>query len=639
MRAEPGVHFEVGEALITGAHVERKLLLEPWYLVLSDGAAHQDIDALQNDPRVGYAEIDTPIVHLEPTDEPLFDQQWALENLPSKGGHWDADVDATVAWQFDATGAGIIVAVLDTGVKIDITELAGQIWTNPNEIPNNGVDDDENGLIDDVNGANTVWLNGDINDPDGHGTACASLIGAAENQQGMIGLAYEATIMPVRIFGLGDEGSFVSHAADGITYATNHGARVLSNSWTTGTGKKRLITEAIEYAHDNEVLFIAAAGNSSVDADVEGFFPASSKLDNVISVGASDRFDLLIDRPGLWGSTYGLSAVDLTAPGEGILAPTLEEDLQLFAGTSAAAPLVAATAALLLSRDPTLSNLAVKELILDSVDHNNSATVSEGRLNAGNALRLLVDGVGPFYPEIEITGEIGHEHVLDLSVAGATECSWFLPDISTFAEGPTLSYAVSQPGEWMVGAECVSASGQLGRAQRLISVPIPWRQWDLSLIESAHDSVDEGIVTLHAPSGTLWARFHFSQIDLNSAGIAKADAYVTLYDAEQLWVWSATGQNEDLWTPPLRGELFTLYWSIEESALPSWGFELDAAETWRDEIPFPLELSAELPTSVISEETGCQHGQGLRSSLPWLMLLLLFPLRAGSGPKLTNLKH
>ena len=105
-------------------------------------------------------------------------------------------------------------------------------------------------------------------------------------------------------------------------------------------------------------------------------------------------------------------------------------------------------------------------------------------------------------------------------------------------------------------------------------------------------------------------------------------------------MWSATGYHEDLWTPPLRGEHFTLYWRIDESALPSWGFELDAAESWREEIPFPLGLEADLPLAVVSPDTGCRHHRGDRNALLWLLLLLL-PMRARrrSGTELSNLEH
>ena len=174
--------------------------------------------------------------------------------------------------QRGADGMGVLVAVLDTGVAITHTDLAAQIWQNPLEIANNGIDDDNNGFIDDINGGNSVWRDGNVNDVDGHGTACAGLIAASPNNEGLVGLAPNATILPVRILEKGEEGSFVSHAADGIVYAVDQGARVLSNSWTTGTGKKRLITEAIEYAHTNNALFVASAGNSPIDADEEGFF-------------------------------------------------------------------------------------------------------------------------------------------------------------------------------------------------------------------------------------------------------------------------------------------------------------------------------------------------------------------------------
>ena len=480
------------------------MLLASWLALEGSCDEPRCLAALRRDPRIEYVEVDSPIFPVSFESEPLFIDQWALENQPSKNGHFDVDLDASAAWSRGADGMGVLVAVLDTGVAITHTDLAAQIWQNPLEIANNGIDDDNNGFIDDINGGNSVWRDGNVNDVDGHGTACAGLIAASPNNEGLVGLAPNATILPVRIFGKGEEGSFVSHAADGIVYAVDQGARVLSNSWTTGTGKKRLITEAIEYAHTNNALFVASAGNSPIDADEEGFFPASSNEPNVLSVAASDRFGDMVDHPALWASTFGLESVDISAPGDAVLSTYLDDGLVHFAGTSAAAPYVAGIAALLWSTDDTLTNLSVKSTILDSAEPADHSTLTGGRANAGHALRLLTDNLLPFEPEITQSGSPSLDTSMTLSVANASECQWYFPDSDTFVLGTTVDHTFHAPGDWTVVSECADGVGRNGRASW--STAIRYRgACRARRLPPRHG--DQWGAEIVLPPGTEWARF------------------------------------------------------------------------------------------------------------------------------------
>lgn len=249
---------------------------------------------------------------LRPND-PRFDTLWGLDNTGQTGGTPDADVDAPEAWANLGTGSDdVVVAVIDTGADLTHPDLIGNRWVNTDEIPNNGRDDDRNGYIDDRFGYDfynrdaTVF---DAADGDEHGTHVAGTIGAVGNEgAGVAGVTWDVTLMPVKFIGPHAGGNF--EAAEAIVYAVDNGADIINASW--GGAYSDVVQEAVEYAAQHGVLFVAAAGNLSVDNDIFGerFFPASSESTNVVTVAATDHNDQLASF-----SNFGRNTVEVAAPG------------------------------------------------------------------------------------------------------------------------------------------------------------------------------------------------------------------------------------------------------------------------------------------------------------------------------------
>ncbi|MCX6353681.1 MAG: S8 family serine peptidase [Candidatus Aureabacteria bacterium] len=324
-------------------------------------------------------------------NDPRFPELWGLHNSGQTGGAPDADIDAPEAWGVYKGERNMVVAVIDTGIDYTHEDLSANMWTNPGEIPNNGIDDDGNGLVDDVYGWD--YCNGD-NDPMddyGHGTHCAGTIGAVGNNGiGVVGVNWKTKIMALKFLGSDGSGS-TAGAISCIEYAVANGAKVLSNSWGGGNYAQAL-HDAIEAANQAGVLFIAAAGNDSGNNnDNHAVYPASFNNANIIAVASTTHADTLS-----YFSNYGPTSVDVGAPGSDILSTYPGNKYATMSGTSMATPHVAGLATLLMSHSPGMTHLGIKQVILDSVDKIPALSgkcVSEGRINAHNAL-LLSSGCG-----------------------------------------------------------------------------------------------------------------------------------------------------------------------------------------------------------------------------------------------------
>jgi subtilisin family serine protease len=314
-----------------------------------------------------------------------FGEQWGLRNVGQYGGKPGADVHASDAWDV-TTGAGVTVAVVDTGVDYNHPDLGPNVWTNPSD-PKNGVDDDGDGFVDDVHGADFINEDSDPNDDAGHGTHVAGIVGArGNNGVGVTGVNWDAKIMALKFLDGNGEGN-TGDAANAIDYAVSHGARVINASWG-GPAFSQALFQAVKRAGDKGVLFVAAAGNDGENADTTPDFPAAFELANVISVAASDRNDKLLDF-----SNYGAHSVDLAAPGDDIYStvPTISDEsgYESFSGTSMATPFVSGAAALYLSRAPQSTADQVKAALLQNVDQSPSfagKVASGGRLDIARAL-------------------------------------------------------------------------------------------------------------------------------------------------------------------------------------------------------------------------------------------------------------
>lgn len=326
----------------------------------------------------------------------LNSQLWGIHNEGQTGGKVDTDVDAPEAWAI-TTGktqaeGGPLIAVIDTGVNYNHEALKGNMWVNPGEIPGNGIDDDGNGVVDDVYGFNAAAKNGNPLDDNDHGTHCAgSIAGNGDNPKGLYGVSTKGNIMGVKFLTASGGGTLAS-AIDSVLYATKMGARVTSNSWGGG-GFNQALYDAFK---SSPALHIIAAGNESNNNDARPAYPATFDLPNVVSVAATDHNDGIARF-----SNYGKTTVDLGAPGVDILSSTsgAANEYKVFSGTSMATPHVTGAANLLLSAFPEMSNEELKARLMntgDSVPSLEGKTVSGKRLNANNALET--DNTAPGAP-------------------------------------------------------------------------------------------------------------------------------------------------------------------------------------------------------------------------------------------------
>lgn len=260
------------------------------------------------------AEPARPIWELMRPNDPGFSMQWGFENTGQTGGVPGADARSVGAWDW-ATGAGTVVAITDTGVDFGAADLAGRQWVNPGEVPGNGVDDDGNGRIDDVNGWDFVHGDASVFDPgdgDDHGTHVAGTIGAATgNGIGVAGTAGETRLMAAKC--LGYEGGTDLGAAAAIVYAVDNGADVINASWGLGSYRSPSVEAAVQYAADHGVLVVCAAGNDGINIDSMPNYPAALPATNVVSVAALTAADGIASF-----SNRGASAVDLGAPGASV---------------------------------------------------------------------------------------------------------------------------------------------------------------------------------------------------------------------------------------------------------------------------------------------------------------------------------
>ena len=317
-----------------------------------------------------------------------FSLLWGMNNTGQTGGLVDADIDAPEAWNI-ATGDGtVIVAVTDTGVDYTHPDLVDNLWVNEAELNGTeGVDDDGNGYVDDIYGIDTINGDSDPMDDHGHGTHCSGTIGGVgDNGIGVAGVCWTVQLMELKCFDASGSGNTASEI-EAIEYARNMGANVISAPWG-GYGYSDALYDVIEQCLEDDILFVAAAGNEYNDNDTSPAYPASYDLDNIISVLATNDAD---EKASF--SNWGVTTVDLGAPGVDIYSTAPGGGYQYMSGTSMACPHVAGAAALVWSAQPSLTAADVKEMLMSSVDQLDSLNglcLSGGRLNLYNAMLLLL---------------------------------------------------------------------------------------------------------------------------------------------------------------------------------------------------------------------------------------------------------
>lgn len=345
----------------------------------------QTLLVLRQQTNVVYAEPDYLVSTYAVPNDPQFAQQYGLDNTAQTGGVVDADIDAPEAWDIQS-GADTVIAVIDTGVDYNHPDLRNNIWSNPGEIPNNRIDDDGNGYVDDIRGWNFVNNNNDPMDQNNHGTHVSGIIAAqGNNSTGVVGVNWRAKIMPLRFMDANGVGA-TSDAIRAVQYAVANGARVSNNSWG-GNVFSQALFDAIQAANSQGHLFVAAAGNDTVNTDNTPAYPSSYNLPNIISVAASDARDGLSTF-----SNFGVRSVDLAAPGTSILSTIRGATYRQLSGTSMATPFVTGVAGLVLSQNPNILVSDLRNAIIRNVDP--VATLSGrvatgGRVNAFKAVQSV----------------------------------------------------------------------------------------------------------------------------------------------------------------------------------------------------------------------------------------------------------
>jgi fibronectin type 3 domain-containing protein/subtilisin family serine protease len=502
------------------------------------------VKRLRHDPRIRYAEPNYVLTANAVPNDASFPQLWGLhntgQNVNGTAGTADADIDAPEAWDV-ATGGQAVVGVIDTGVDFSHPDLGGSMssstvmWRNPGETgsgrESNGVDDDGNGYVDDWRGWD--FANDDNNpiDDHGHGTHVAGTIGGlGNNGAGVAGVNWTVRIMPLKFLDWFGSGS-TDDAVSAVLYAAGKGAHVTNNSWGGG-GYSQALYDAIAQADAAGSLFVAAAGNESMNNDSTANYPSNYDLPNVVAVAASDQDDQLASF-----SNHGARTVDLAAPGTNVYSTVLKGAYDWYDGTSMATPHVAGAAALLKSRFPGASDLGLKALLLRGADPKPAfagKTISGSRLNVNGAVRCAsAPKVWIEAPEPGFAASVGEAVPVR---AIATSCAEPSANVSAIANGipitltprgdglytgtytPSAPAAVTISVSATVGAvtDSRSVSGTAEENYRYEDAPYSWI--DATAGGTRLSLTDDGVATVPLPFSFSFYKTPSSSVRISANG-------------------------------------------------------------------------------------------------------------------------
>lgn len=311
-------------------------------------------------------------------------------------GKADADMDTDLAWDITTGNENVVLGVFDSGLRLDHEEFVGRVWVNEDEIPGNGIDDDNNGYIDDINGWDFVNDDNDPSDDNRHGTVVAGIAAATGNNGvGIAGMDWKCKIMVLKVLDNNIDG-LISDEIEAIFYAVDNGIHIGNMSFG---GLERLdsFQEAVEYAESKGVLLVAATGNEGEEI---AQFPAA--YSSVMAVGASHPDDTRVTvatTRGNFGSNYG-DHIDVLAPGSGIFSSRIVRSnaYGFFGGTSFSSPMVAGLACLIKGLDLTKTPQEIRAIIQNSAEDEIGDPKEDtegfdkfygfGRINAHKALLL-----------------------------------------------------------------------------------------------------------------------------------------------------------------------------------------------------------------------------------------------------------
>ena len=320
-------------------------------------------------------------------NDPDFNQQWGLHNAGQNGGSVDADVDGPDFWDIIGEAPDVLIAVLDSGLNFTHPDLIGIAWQNPGEIPDDGIDNDGNGKVDDVHGWDFTNNDNDATDDQGHGSHVTGIIAAnRDDNEGVAGMIGGAGILVGKVLNDSNSG-LTSDLIAATTYAREQGVHIMNLSLQNYPYSSSLNSEFTS-CETAGILLSICAGNQGVNNDSTPNYPSSYPHSNIIAVGNHERND--VRWSGSFNpSNYGPSSVDLFAPGRLILSPILGTSYSLYTGTSQAAPFVTGVAAAIKQANPSWTAGDIKASIMDSVITRSAYSgicVSGGRLNAVSAI-------------------------------------------------------------------------------------------------------------------------------------------------------------------------------------------------------------------------------------------------------------
>lgn len=540
LKAQAGIEQTTIEALAAKHDCElRTALFAPdHYLVSFAEPGREALDAALDAFEAEVADISIAepdylrFATLTPND-PFYTggQEWGAHNTGQNGGTVDVDYDGPESWDITVGGSDVIVGIIDSGVQINHPDIIDNLYYSTTETPGNNTDDDGNGLVDDINGWDFYSGDNDPSDESGHGTHVAGTVAAEGNNGiGVAGVSWNAKLMGLRF--LGPAGSGPTSAAINCVYyarsrlVAGEPVRITNNSWGGG-GFSSALQTAITAAENSGQLFVAAAGNDNINMDVTPDYPAAYNNAGIISVANITRTGA---RSG--SSNYGLTTVDLGAPGTTIISTYPGSSYAYLSGTSMASPQVAGAAAVLFSLDPTATWAEVKAWILDGAKplaSMNGVTVTGDMLSLYNAIQqagLRVSGSVPAIGSVlstppttfvlNLSGNVDAATVQasDLQVNGISANSV----VVNTPQQLTFSFATSPVTTQ--GAQTMSVAA--AAFTRSDSVPVAaWTgifRYDVTPLQ----------VTSTAPVDTSVVPLGFSTLDLNwNEAIAPASVDVT----------------------------------------------------------------------------------------------------------------
>ncbi len=488
--------------------------------VLGNAEQNEDVDSRQAAGGTGAVLVPPPsknvatlikelsargdVVYAEPNfvvhasalpNDPSFSKLWGLRNtgqnigcapscFGSAVGTPGADISAPAAWDVSTGSTANVTAVVDTGINYNHPDLAANVWSAPAAFTV-VIGGKTINCPAGSHGFNAINNTCDPADDNNHGSHTAGTIGAVGNNGlGVTGVNWTTSIMAAKFLDASGSGT-TNGAVNAIEFAVQAKAafastaganvRVLSNSWGGGGFSQTLLNE-INRANTNDMLFVAAAGNSSSNNDFSAFYPANYNASNILAVAATDNTDSLA-----WFSNYGASKVHLGAPGMDVLS-TIINGYDYFSGTSMATPHVSGAAALVLSKC-SLTTAALKSNILANVDPLSSLSglvATGGRLNVNKAIRACNTSVAP-----------------DFSMSAS-------PASATVTAGGPANYTVNvSPSGGFSGLVSLSASGLPAGASASFNPNPASTSSALMVTTSSTTLAGSYIFTVPGPSGSL----------------------------------------------------------------------------------------------------------------------------------------